>query len=301
MNLLVTGAIKFDEAFFCEIKNLGNNVTYVQDERITLTGVNLSDIDGIICNGLFLSNPITAFPNLKYIQLTSSGYDRAPMEYIVAHNIEIFNARGVYSVPIAESVICGVLQIYKHSRFFLRNQERKLWIKQREQYELEGKSVCIVGCGSVGAECAKRFSSFGCFVTGIDKFPKKTPFFETVKPLECLDKVVSSSDIVVLTLPLTEETYHLFDERRINLLGKTSVLVNVSRGAIIDEKALESRAPHLLGVVLDVFEKEPLSDGSTLWGMDNVIITPHNSFVGDGNSRRLQHVILDNLKTYLGK
>ena len=99
---------------------------------------------------LFLSHPIEKFTNLRYIQLTSAGFDRVPMEYVKVHNIEIRNARGVYSIPMAEFALCGVLQLYKQSRFFMENQKARTWEKHRRLLELSGKTVCIIGCGSVG-------------------------------------------------------------------------------------------------------------------------------------------------------
>ena len=92
---------------------------------------------------------------------------------------------------------------------------------------------------------------------------------------------MSKSDIVVLTLPLSKETYHLIDENRFTVMKKGSVLVNIARGSIVDEKALlKALEQKLLGAVLDVFEEEPLSSDNPFWGKENVIITPHNSFVG---------------------
>lgn len=114
-------------------------------------------IEGIVGNGIFLSHSIEKFEKLSYIQLTSAGYDRVPMDYVKEHHIEIYNARGVYSIPMAEFAIGGVLQLYKQARIFSNNQKNHQWIKRRGLLELNEKSVCIIGCGSVGTECAKRF------------------------------------------------------------------------------------------------------------------------------------------------
>ena len=102
---------------------------------------------------------------------------------------------------------------------------------------------------------------------------------------------------MVLTLPLTNETYHLMDAKYFSAMKPNSVLVNIARGAIVDTEALiEALNTHIGGAVLDVFEDEPLSQGSALWDMDNVIISPHNSFVSDGNHERMLEVIMKNLK-----
>ena len=157
-----------------ELRNLGHELIYIQDERIPLgkQGIDPKEIEGTICNGVFLYNNISDFKNLQYIQLTSAGFDRVPMDYIRNHNIEIHNAKGVYSIPMAEFALAGVLQIYKESRFFYESQKKMQWKKNRDILELSGKTVCIVGCGSVGTECAKRFQTLGCEIVGIDIYPR---------------------------------------------------------------------------------------------------------------------------------
>lgn len=297
MILLLTGAITWSNEQKLELINMGHEIIYVQDERIPLKeqGVNLLKIEGVICNGLFLYNDISEFKKLRYIQLTSAGYDRVPMDYVREHEIQIFNARGVYSIPMAEFAISGVLQLYKQTKFFQKNQEAHVWEKKRDILELYGKQVCIVGCGSVGTECAKRFQVFGCKIIGIDILPRNDKNYDEMMELNQLDEVLSSSDIVILTLPLTEETRNLINQEKLKKMKQGAVLVNIARGAILDMAALIDVLPSLRGVVLDVFEEEPLDKIHPLWDMENVIITPHNSFVGEGNRKRLMHLILNNL------
>lgn len=297
MRLLITGAVSWNEEQKKELQSLGHKLVYIQDERIPLKeqGIHTEDIEGTICNGLFLYNDIEDFKNLKYIQLTSAGFDRVPMDYVKENHIEIHNARGVYSVPMAEFALCGVLKLYKQSRFFDENQKKHVWEKQRGLLELSGKNVCIVGCGNVGTECAKRFQAFDCHVTGIDIYPREDKNFAEMLGMEQLDTKLPESDIVVLTLPLTEETRHLMNEKRLQLMKPRAVFVNIARGAVVDTDALVKAMPSLGGAVLDVFEEEPLSKENPLWEMENVILTPHNSFVGEGNRERLGRVILKNI------
>lgn len=296
MKLLITGAWRADEAQINAIRELGHEIILMPDERSELPCA-AEDIEGVICNGLFLYHPIEAFTKLSYIQLTSAGYDRVPMDIVKFHSITIKNARGVYSIPMAEFALCGVLSLYKQSRFFYENQKASRWEKHRGLMELCGKTVCIVGCGSVGTECAKRFSAFGCRVIGVDLTPYENPAYGKMLPLAELDAALSESDITVLTLPLTDETKHLMNADRFARMKKGSVLVNIARGAIVDVEALlTALSTKLMGAVLDVFEEEPLPPESPLWQKGNVILTPHNSFVGEGNGDRLAVVILDNLE-----
>lgn len=296
MNLLVTGAWRCTHEQLDSIARLGHTVYFLQNETDALP-LPYEQVEGVVCNGLFLHHPIHRFTELRYIQLTSAGFDRVPMDYVKAHNIQVHNARGVYSIPMAEFAVSGVLQLYKQSRFFWENQKQSKWEKHRGLLELHGKQVCIVGCGSVGTECAKRFGAFGCCVTGVDLFPREDSNYARMESLDCLDAVLPGADIVVLTLPLTEQSLHLIDRTRLEAMKQGAVLVNIARGAVVDTAALVGWLKEKRGAaVLDVFEEEPLDAASILWQLENVTLTPHNSFVGDGNSDRLFRTILENLK-----
>ena len=182
MKILVTGAWKCTEEQLNTIKNLGHSVIFMQNETDPLPCA-YEEVDGVICNGLFLSHSIEKFKSLKFIQLTSAGFDRVPMDYVTAHGIEIYNAKGVYSIPMAEFAICGVLDLYKKSRYFYDNQKAKKWEKHYGLLELFGKKVCIIGVGNVGTECAKRFKAFGCLIYGVDINVRNDDTFEKIYPI----------------------------------------------------------------------------------------------------------------------
>ena len=295
MKLLITGAWKCSFEQLNVLRAMGHEIVFLQNETDALP-CPYEGVEGVICNGLFLHHDIKKFSSLRFVQLTSAGFDRMPTEYAKAHGIAVYNARGVYSVPMAEFALCGVLQLYKHSKFFMQGQTTKRWEKHRGLLELFAKNVCIVGCGSVGNECAKRFAVFGCKVSGVDLFPREDGLYTEIVGLNALDSALAKADIVVLTLPLTEETRGLISAKRLACMKKGSVLVNIARGAIVDEQALcEALKEKLFGAVLDVFEEEPLATNSPLWDMENVILTPHNSFVGEGNGERLFALIKENL------
>lgn len=296
MNLLITGAFDWKESEIRELKKMGHYVTFLQQEKNELP-CEPSRIEGVICNGLFLYHPIERFGCLQYIQLTSAGYDRVPMDYIKRNQIEIHNAKGVYSIPMAEFAVSGVLQLYKQSRFFERNQEKHLWEKHRGLLELYGKNVLIVGCGSVGNECAKRFRAFGCNVSGVNRSVYVSRHYDAIYPVSKLDQKLQESDIVILSLPLTDDTKYLINRERAENMKDGSVIVNIARGALIERTALEyALNEKLRGAVLDVFEQEPLDEDDSLWNQENIIITPHNSFVGEGNRKRLFNIIINNLR-----
>lgn len=293
MNLLITGAWQQAKECIPEIEAMGHNEVFLQQEKDVLP-CDAAWVEGIIGNGFFLSHPIEQFSNLRYIQLTSAGFDRVPMDYVTEKKIEIHNARGVYSIPMAEFAVAGVLCLYKDLGQFRDQQKKHEWIKNRGVRELAGKTVLIIGCGSVGTECAKRFAALGCHVDGVDIVVRKDENYRTIWPLDDLDDALLDNDIVVLTLPLTNETRGLINKDRLEQI-KGAVLVNISRGGVIDQSALEDWDGE---AVLDVFEDEPLPENSPLWDKEGFIISPHNSFVGEGNGDRLSAVILENLGDY---
>ena len=278
---------------------MGFDVDFIQYETEKVE--NPGKYDAVVCNGLFLYNNIEAFSRLKYIQLTSAGYDRVPMEYIKIHGIEIHNARGVYSIPMAEWAVLKTLELYKQSKVFYNNQADKKWVKQRGISELYGKTVTIAGCGSIGTEAAKRFKAFGVHIVGIDLLKPKENYYDEFIHASHLKENLDKTDVLVLTLPLTEETYHLIDAQCFELMKNDAVVINISRGKVIDEAELTAalKGNKIGGAALDVFEEEPLAKSSPLWEMDNVIVTPHNSFVGDSNHKRMFDVIINNLKVWL--
>jgi phosphoglycerate dehydrogenase-like enzyme len=296
MNLLITGAWPDAKNQLAQVEALGHNVVFMQTEKDGLP-CEPEWIEGVVCNGLFLHHPISQFKNLRFIQLTSAGYDRVDMDYVREHSIEIHNAKGVYSIPMAEFAVCGVLSIYKQMRSFFRNQDSHAWEKNRGLKELFGKTATIVGCGSVGTECAKRFKAFGCRIEGINRSNRSDEAYDRIQTSDKLDEILPVSDVLILAVPLTSDTEKLIDRKRLELLPENAVIVNISRGKIIDETALAEllKSGRIAGAVLDVFENEPLTEYSPIWSVPNLIATPHNSFVSEGNARRLNDVVMSKL------
>lgn len=298
MNILITGAWKPSSQALSHIIQLGNEVYFQPNEADPLV-TDYENVEAVICNGLFLHHPLDKFTHLRYIQLTSAGFDRVPLERIRQRGIVLHNARGVYSTPMAEFALAGVLQIYKQMDFFRRNQTQHRWEKHRGLLELEKKTVCILGCGSVGQACARVFSALGCEILGVDITPFTCQLFSKIFHLNELDRIIPNADIVILCLPLVSDTFHLFEETRFARMKDQSILVNISRGKVVHTPALiQALNEKLVGAVLDVFEEEPIDPQHPLWDAENVVLTPHNSFVGERNSERLESLIIENLKKF---
>lgn len=302
MNLLLTGCFNYTEAQKEKLASLGFRIYFVQQEKDALP-LAAAEVDATVCNGLFLSHNIEDFTNLKFIQLTSAGFDRVPVDYIKAKGIALHNARGVYSVPMAEWALYRVLEHYKQGWFFKNEQEQHRWTKHRGLRELAGSCVAVVGAGNVGQEVAQRFGALDCHVTGFDIHTNSTPFFDEMALTTSLLEHIGLYDVVVITAPLLPSTRGLISYDVMKGMKENATLVNIARGGLIDQEALVRVLCERkdLFAALDVFENEPLEEESPLWTMDNVAISPHNSFVSDRNNERMFDVMYQNLKNFISK
>ena len=279
MNLLLTGCFKYSEEQMQALRSLGYTIYFMQQEKKDLP-LEASEVDATVCNGLFLSHDIAKFARLKFIQLTSAGFDRVPVEKIKERGIELYNARGVYSTPMAEWAIFRVLEHDKQGWFFRKEQESSRWTKHRGLREVAGTKVAVVG---------------------FDIHTNDTSGFNHMDLTENFRGRVGEFDVVVVTAPLLPSTRGLISREVLLTMKQNAILVNIARGGLIDEQAmcevLDERKD--LFAALDVFETEPLSANSPLWTMENVAVSPHNSFVSDGNNARMFTVLYQNLKSFI--
>lgn len=299
-NLLLTGCFAYTEKQLEKLGALGCDIHFMQQEAEALP-LPAGEVDAVVCNGLFLYHDIEAFTRLQFIQLTSAGFDRVPVEKIKEKGITLMNARGVYNVPMAEWAVFRVLEHYKQGWFFRREQESGRWTKHRGLRELHGGKVAVVGAGNVGQEVARLFKAFGTTTCGFDIHTNETSFFDDMALTSSLQERTGDFDVVVVTAPLLPSTYHLISENILNAMKYDATLVNIARGSLIDEAALYrvlAKRPDLFAA-LDVFESEPLDADSPLWTLANVALSPHNSFVSDRNNERMFDVMLTNLRTQL--
>ena len=295
--VLLTGAYQYTKEQLHMIEMLGWEITFVQNELQQLP-IPVEQFDAVVCNGLFLHNDISKFQNLKMVQATSAGLEKLPLEYMEKHHIQYYNAKGVYSIPMAEWAVMCILEINKNAYDFFRKQQEKKWEKDRSLLELTDKKVCIIGYGSAGQETAKRLAGFGMEITAVNRSEIRDKIIHRWMPLSSIDEALAAADIVVLCIALTEETRKIMNADRLRLMERGSVLVNMSRGEVLDEGALicELQNGRFRGVALDVFEEEPLPVESKLWEDPRVIVSPHNSFVGDRSRDRMFSLIYDHLE-----
>ena len=298
MKILVTGSLGADENDIRAIEALGHEVTLHPDERAPAE--HPEQYEGMIGNSLLYYTGHEGFTSLKYLQITSAGLDRVPLEGVRERGIRLYNAEGVYSGPMAEWTLMRILELLRRVPQDLRVQLAGEYIRDFKWQELAGKKVFLAGFGAYGREIAKRLRPFGAELTVFNRSKKDDPNVDIFLPLTELKERLPEADILVLALALTAETRHFIDADAFARMKKGAFLVNASRGPIVDEAALVTAPTDgtLAGAALDVFEKEPLAPDSPLWKLDNVLLSAHNSYYGNNNHRRMMEVVLRNLKAY---
>jgi phosphoglycerate dehydrogenase-like enzyme len=242
-------------------------------------------------------------PHLRWLQLTSAGMDRAARSGLLESDLLVTSASGLHATPIGEYVLAVMLMFCKGAHRFLRAQERREWIRYMPQ-ELYGKTVGVVGAGHIGAEVARLARAFGCRVLSmrrsiVERAPDEAGG-ELLPPAD-LPYLLGESDFVVLAVPLTNETRHLIGEAELRAMKSSAVLINIARGAVVDETALVRALEEgwIAGAGLDVFEQEPLPEESPLWGMENLILSPHISGGTEIYNQRATGIFCENLRRYL--
>lgn len=250
-----------------------------------------------------------AAPALRWIHSAAAGVGASLFPELRASDVVFTNSAGVMGTPIAEHVLGGVLHFLREFDLASDLQRQAMWDKApfvgegSRVRELCECRIVIVGTGGVGAAIASRFAALGARCTGVRRRPElgAPDGFHDVVGLGQLDAVLSQADVVVLAAPLTPETRDLLTASRLDCLPRGAIVVNVARGALLDELALAERLSRgeIRGAVLDVFRDEPLPPDSPLWRVRGVLITPHVAAVSPRLFwRRALDLFLENWQRY---
>jgi len=246
---------------------------------------------------------------LRWVHSAAAGVGSALHREMTESDIAFTNSAGIHAIPIAEYVVAGVLHFLRGLDIALDQQRRTEWSKapfvamDSPLREVDSVRALIVGVGGIGGAIGERLTALGARCTGVRRRVGLGPpsGFERVIGLDDLDSELPNHDVVVLAAPQTSETDGLLTAQRLDLLPPTAIVVNVARGALVDEEALGARLKNgrLRGAVLDVFRQEPLAPTSDLWRLRQVLLTPHVSPVSPGRfwPRQLD-LFLDNWNRY---
>ncbi len=296
MKLLVTELFTLPPDVKERLFNMGIEADYTDGT----SEVHPESYDAIYGQRPFKDYAYELFSNLKFLQLSSAGIDHLPVSDWLKDQVQIANAKGVYSAPIAEMIVLNILMSMKQAPLFMAQQRESLW-KKHDLRELGFQKVLFLGTGSIAVETALRLKPFGALLIGLNSDGRAIAPFSVTGKLADLSDYLKSADVVVNTLPYTPLTHHLMDDAFFAALKPQSTFINIGRGKSVDEaallKALDS--DQLSYAYLDVFEEEPLPQSSPLWKHPKVILTPHNSGSGHLMMERNYSLLINNLQHYL--
>jgi phosphoglycerate dehydrogenase-like enzyme len=237
--------------------------------------------------------------SLRWVQSAGAGVDSPMFQDLLARGVRLTTTHAT-AIPIAEFVVGSVLRLYQRSEDWAAWSAERAW-RHHDFPEIWGTTWLLVGVGHIGTELATRVRAFEARVIGVRRHPSgDEPVDRMITPDEIVG-VLPAVDVVVLAAPATDETHHLVDARFLAAMRETAVLVNVARGALVDEVALVAaldagRPAHAL---LDVTAVEPLPADSPLWGNPRVTVTPHAAGGGEGRYARAAQVFAANLARYV--
>jgi phosphoglycerate dehydrogenase-like enzyme len=221
---------------------------------------------------------------LRWIHSPAAGVGGMMFAEMVASPIVVTNARGVSADTIAEHVLAVTLAFFRRLPDAWRSQAAREWaqeaISRQGNRQIAGSQVLIVGLGAIGSAVARRMTLLGARVTGLRRNAERTvDDVGEVASIDRLHELLPSADVVVVAAPHTHDTRHLIGAPELQRMSRDAILINVSRGPLIDEAALIEvlRQQSIGGAALDVFVDEPLTPASPFWSLPNVLITPHTS------------------------
>lgn len=238
----------------------------------------------------------------RWVHAASAGVDPFLFPALTTNpDITLTNSRGVYERPIAEYVLGLVLALAKDLPGTLEHQRRREW-RPRDSDTVTGRTALVWGTGPIGRAIARLLTAVGMRVTGAGRTARPAdPDFGAVHGQDTLRGALADADYVILAAPLTEQTRGMVDTAALRAMKPGARLVNVGRGALVDEQALTSHLAEgrLAGAALDVFAEEPLPRTSPLWDMPGVIVSPHTAGESTGHREALADLFLDNLTRHV--
>lgn len=260
------------------------------------------------------------FPRLKWIQTHSAGVDDLLDKPVWQSEVIISTANGVHPVPMAEHTLAMMLAFRWNLRHMFAFQKKSEWPQDRwdafARPELRGSTLGIIGYGAIGRELARQAHAFGMRILAVNRSGRRSPYRgfnipdtgdpeavlpEQIYPIAALREMLPECDYLVVLAPLTPETRHLIDAEALAAMKSSAFFFNLARGGLVDEAALVAalQQGQIAGAGLDVFEEEPLPATSPLWGMDNVIISPHVAGFTSQYDERASDLFAENLRRYL--
>ncbi|WP_101294088.1 D-2-hydroxyacid dehydrogenase [Halegenticoccus soli] len=255
----------------------------------------LGDGDAAVAFG-----PHPSFLDADWVHCIRAGYDEFDLDAYESAGVALTNSTGIHDTSVGETVAGMMLAFARRLHVYRDAQSDREWV--REPYEapftLDGQRICVVGLGTLGRGIAARASALGMDVVGVRRSGDPVPGVREVYTPDGLREAVSEARFVALATPLNDATEGLFGAAEFEAMREDAYLLNVSRGAVVDEAALIEAldAGEIAGAGLDVFETEPLPEDSPLWGYEGVLVTPHSAAMTNDYHRDVAGLVRENVE-----
>ncbi len=269
------------------------------------TAERVRDADAIICNKTFITREVMEkAPNLRYIGILATGYNNVDLECAREKGITVTNVPGYSTDGVVQLVFTFIFELSGNLEKYRRSVDNGDWIKSPTfsyfPYPIScvaGKTIGVVGFGAIGSRVAKAAEAFGMKVIVNSRTQKP----EWPYPFVDMDTLLKESDIVTLHCPLTPQSEKLMNAEAFAKMKDGAVLINTSRGPVVDEQALRDalESGRLAGAGLDVLCREPMAEDCPLFGAPNCIITPHIAWAAAETRKKLLSIAEQNLSAFL--
>ena len=287
--------VKFTDEQIRRFKEVSNDLVFTND---------INEKDAEILIGDYKPTTLKEYPNLKLLMSTSVGYDAYIKRGILKDDVTLCNAVNVHSVEVAEHLFALMVEMVKNLQYYRDNQSISLWYDEGGIKSLSDLKVTIVGLGNIGKYLAKLCKALGMYVIGVKRtMIDKLDYVDELYLNSDLDKAISDVDVIISILPGTKENVHLFTMDKFKKMRPDTIFINGGRGNLIDTNVLYDVLDQKIikGIGQDVFEEEPLPKESKLWGLKNLVITPHMAgfFHLDKARDSFADMCIENLHHYL--
>ncbi|WP_243463119.1 D-2-hydroxyacid dehydrogenase [Mesobacillus boroniphilus] len=237
---------------------------------------------------------------LKWIMVMSAGLDRMPFEACKKRGILVTNVRGIHKIPMAEFTIGMMLQHVKQMRSLWTNEQAKAWERKLPMGELYGKTLLILGIGTIGGEVARLAKAFNMKTIGVNRSGREAEWADEIFTMDNYREAMPEADFIVSVMPSTNETRHFLDASDFEIMKDTAVFINIGRGDLVKDDVLTAalQEKKIAHAYLDVFYEEPLIESHPFWTMENVTVTPHISSLTKNYLTRSFEIFKHNLHTY---
>ncbi len=283
-----------------EIEALGYDLDVINLKEVG-GNIDFDKYEVLISYDAFSKIDVTKMKNLKLIVLSSIGIDQVPKYFLDPENsVMITHNHGGYSIAIGEWIVMTLLMGLKNTNAIYNDMKNKKWHMYMNLRELYKKKVLILGTGTLAVNAAERLRAFGVEIVGMNRRGSHVESFDRVVSVSDVMDEMRTADAVVSCLPRTDKTDNFLDYKKLSAMKDDSILVNVSRGSVLDEEALIKllEEDKYLFVALDVYKREPLNRDSRLYDFDRVFLSSHNSWVSEERDDRRYKYFYSVLKSY---